>query len=115
MKVTKDWKKEIGFQVITCVGKGNYYDMLGVKKGKTVIFDDDSLKITKANLVQAKRLAFKMGEILIIYKPTGREISPLYRGCYSGRNADKWDVVYKEFSNLFKAIKFARKITKNQK
>lgn len=109
--------EDIVFQVVTKVSDNNHYDEMGYRKtdnsvgssGEYVYIDTKIDNINKENFVQVRQIIAKVGEILIVEKEYGREL----QGYFGGRNLDKWEVEYRTFKDLVKAINFSRKITKD--
>jgi hypothetical protein len=103
---------KIAFQVITRISEDNWYSSFAYKEGKNLIVDDEIPDDIHKKMFEAGKLydnvhvkgPFRVGEIIIVDPDTGREHG------YPRRKAGKWDVDYKQFRSLERAIKFSQKL-----
>lgn len=98
---------KIKYYVITKIGEGNYHTIMGVKKGKDIIFNDNLDFRKYKKIAVAKHVTFELGELLVIDEETGRE------GDW-GRSPRKWDIEWKEFDDVETAMMFSNKIIKRR-
>lgn len=104
----------IKFYVIDKINGENYYDDLGYEAKqygrKIVVIPDDIDKIEKMDMKLwrgVKQECFRLGEIIIVDDESGREIE----WPWGGRAPRKWDVEWREFDDIQKAVRYSKKVS----